>query len=111
LWGTGAPGRPPGRTANPSLIVEVLSDSTKTYDRGDKFALYCRIPSLREYLLVSQDRIRVECYRRGEDGRWTLTDYTGLEDRIPLKSLGYTLVSSEVYDKLEFATARGPKRR
>ncbi|MCB2261373.1 MAG: Uma2 family endonuclease, partial [Candidatus Thiosymbion ectosymbiont of Robbea hypermnestra] len=90
---------------NPSLIVEVLSDSTETYDRGDKFALYRQIPSLREYLLVSQDQIRVELYRRGEDGRWTLTDYTGLEDQIPLASLDCTLALAELYDKVALATA------
>ena len=65
---------------NPSLIVEVLSDSTAAYDRGDKFALYRRLPSLREYLLIFQDRVRVECYRRSADDHWTLTDYSGLED-------------------------------
>jgi len=85
---------------NPSLIVEVLSNSTAAYDRGDKFALYRRIPSLREYLLVSQDRVRVELYRRGENGRWTLTDYTGLEDQVPLESLDCTLALAEVYDKV-----------
>ncbi len=85
---------------NPGLIVEVLSDSTETYDRGDKFALYRQIPSLREYLLVSQGQVRMELYRRGEDGRWTLTEYAGLEDRIPLESLDCTLALAEIYDKV-----------
>ncbi len=89
---------------NPSLIVEVLSDSTKACDRGDKFALYRRIPSLREYLLVSQDRVQVERYRRGEDSRWTLTDYAGLEDRITLESLDCVLTLAEIYDKVELAS-------
>ncbi len=90
---------------NPSLIVEVLSDSTAAYDRGGKFALYRQIPSLREYLLVSQDRVRVECYRRDADGRWTLTDYTGLDDQVPLESLDCTLALAEIYDKVEFVNA------
>ncbi len=90
---------------NPGLIIEVLSDSTAACDRGDKFALYRRIPSLREYLLVSQDQVRVECYRRDVDDHWTLTDYTGLEDRIPLESLDCTLVLAEIYDKVEFVNA------
>lgn len=90
---------------NPGLIVEVLSASTEAYDRGDKFALYRRIPSLREYLLVSQDRVRVERYRRGENDRWTLTDYTGLEDRVPLESLDCSLLLAETYDKVELAIA------
>ena len=85
---------------NPGLIVEILSDSTEDYDRGDKSALYRRISSLREYLLVSQDQVRVELYRRGEDGYWTLTDYTGLEDLVPLESLDCTLALAEIYDKV-----------
>ncbi|WP_133511855.1 Uma2 family endonuclease [Candidatus Thiosymbion oneisti] len=89
---------------NPSLIVEVLSDSTAAYDRGDKFALYRRIPSLREYLLVSQARVRVERYRRGADDHWTLTDYAGLEDQVPLESLDCVLALAEIYDKVELAT-------
>lgn len=86
---------------NPGLIVEVLSASTAAYDRGDKFALYRRIPSLREYLPVSQDRVRVEhYYRRDRDDHWTLTDYTGLEDQVPLESLDCTLALAELYDKV-----------
>jgi len=90
---------------NPSLIVEVLCDSTAAYDRGDKFALYRQIPSLREYLLVSQHRVQVELYNRGEDGRWTLTDYAALTDRVPLASVDCTLDLGEVYDKVEFIPA------
>ena len=85
---------------NPSLIVEVLSDSTEAYDRGDKFALYRQLPSLQEYLLVSQNRVGVELYTRGTDGRWTLSDYAALTDRVPLTSIDCTLALSEVYDKL-----------
>jgi Uma2 family endonuclease len=85
---------------NPSLIVEVLSDSTEAYDRGDKFALYRQIPSLREYLLVSQQRVGVELYQRGADDRWTLTDYAALNDSVPLASIDCTLELAEVYDKL-----------
>ncbi|NEX23823.1 Uma2 family endonuclease [Thiorhodococcus mannitoliphagus] len=87
---------------NPSLIVEVLSPSTEAYDRGDKFALYRQIPSLRQYLLVSQDRARVELYERGEAGRWILTEYAALTDEVVLSSVGCTLPLSEIYDKVEF---------
>jgi Uma2 family endonuclease len=54
---------------NPALIVEVLSDSTEAYDRGDKFAIYRSIPSLKEYLLVSQYRVAVELFTRTPDDR------------------------------------------
>ena len=85
---------------NPSLLVEVLSDSTEAYDRGDKFALYRQIPSLREYLLVSQSRVLVELFSRGDDGRWVLADYRSLNDRVPLPSLDCTLDLAEIYDKV-----------
>ena len=90
---------------NPSLIVEVLSDSTEAYDRGNKFAIYRQIPSLREYLLVSQHRVLVELYSRGDDGRWTLSDYFALTDSVPLASVGCTLALAEVYDKVELQLA------
>ena len=86
---------------NPSLIVEVLSDSTEAYDRGDKFALYRQLPSLQEYVLVSQSRVGVELYTRGTDDRWTLTDYSALSERVPLASIDCSLAVAEVYDKLE----------
>ena len=88
---------------NPSLIVEVLSDSTEAYDRGDKFALYRQLPSLQDYLLVSQNRVGIELYSRGADGRWILTDYTALDGHVPLESIDCTLALAEVYDKLEVA--------
>ena len=59
---------------NPVVIVEVLSDSTEAYDRGEKFAHYRRLPSLRDYLLVLQREARIEHYRRNEDDSWTLRE-------------------------------------
>lgn len=59
---------------NPILIVEVLSDSTEAYDRGEKFGHYRHLPSLREYLLVSQRRPRLESYRKNEQGIWMLSE-------------------------------------
>ncbi len=90
---------------NPSLIVEVLSDSTEAYDRGKKFAIYRQIPSLREYLLVSQHQIQVELFSRGDDGRWTLSDFSALTDTVALTSVGCTLSLAEVYDKVELQPA------
>lgn len=59
---------------NPTLIVEVLSDSTEAYDRGEKFAHYRQLPSLREVLLISQRERRIESYRKGDDGVWSLRE-------------------------------------
>ena len=86
---------------NPSLIVEVLSNSTEAYDRGGKFAIYRRIPSLKEYLLVSQYRVAVELFSRGADDRWTLSEFTALDATVTLASVGCTLTLAEVYDKVD----------
>lgn len=59
---------------NPVVLVEVLSDSTEAYERGEKFAHYRRIPSLRDYVIVSQHEPLIEHYTRNDDGTWTLHD-------------------------------------
>ena len=90
---------------NPSLIVEVLSDSTEGYDRGGKFAIYRRIPYLREYLLVAQDRVSAELYTPGDDGRWILTPYEDPDGQIQLPSIGCELAMAEVYDRVDLDSA------
>lgn len=87
---------------NPSLIVEVLSESTEAYDRGEKFAVYRRLPSLREYLLISQRRMRAELFMRQGDGDWLLTEYSDPMESVPLASIDCRLSLAEVYDKVEF---------
>ncbi|MBI2761285.1 MAG: Uma2 family endonuclease [Chloroflexi bacterium] len=85
---------------NPALIVEVLSETTEAYDRGLKFAHYRQRASLKEYVLVAQDRISVEHYvRQGE--QWVLTEATSLDDSIELPSIGCTLALRDVYEKVE----------
>jgi Uma2 family endonuclease len=82
--------------ANPVLLVEVLSDSTEAYDRGEKAAHYRRIPSLREYLLLSQHAPRLEAYRRTDGGHWELYEARAGES-LTLASVGVTLATDEVY--------------
>jgi Uma2 family endonuclease len=81
---------------NPVVLVEVLSPNTEAYDRGDKFAHYQAVPSLREYVLVSYQRRRVEVLRRNDDGTWTLHDVreSGVAE---LSSIGCRLPLDEVY--------------
>jgi len=87
---------------NPSVIIEVLSESTERYDRGDKFAHYRRLASLRDYVLVSQRRPRLEHYtRRGED--WVLHEIDGLDAVLRLPDIGCELPLADIYDKLTFA--------
>jgi Uma2 family endonuclease len=88
---------------NPALIIEVLSDSTKDYDRGGKFEQYRTIGSFAEYLLVAQDRPHVEHYIRQTDGSWVLHETNRLEDTIQLKSAPCSLPLSEIYDKIDFS--------
>jgi Uma2 family endonuclease len=85
---------------NPTMIVEVLSQSTEAYDRGLKFRRYRRRPSLQEYVLVAQDRAVVERYSRHGD-HWVLTEVTGLDASIDLPSIGCTLALRDIYDKVE----------
>lgn len=81
-------------------IVEVLSDSAEAYDRGEKFVLYRQLPSLQEYLPVSQHRVGGELYTRDQDDRWILSDYNALTDCVSLASVDCTLAPAQVYDKL-----------
>lgn len=90
---------------NPTLVVEVLSPSTESFDRGEKSFHYRRIPSLKEYLLVAQDRVHIERYVRQPDGQWVLTDYTQSDRAVPLKNLGVELPIAQVYEGIEVATS------
>ena len=81
---------------NPSIIVEVLSDSTGDYDRGDKFYFYRQILSLREYILVNQYEPVVEVFTRHRD-LWRIKRYEGLDQEIPIDSLGVSIPLSAFY--------------
>lgn len=82
---------------NPVLLLEVLSDSTEAYDRGAKAAHYRRLPSLREYVLVSHNERRIEVYRRNEQGRFELFEF-GADQRFELSAVGVTLDTNAVYE-------------
>ena len=86
---------------NPTLIVEVLSESTKDYDRGGKFEHYRSLASLNEYVLIAQDKHHVEHFVRQPDNRWLLSETNRLEDTIHLSSIDCDLALAEVYDKVE----------
>ena len=90
---------------NPTLIVEVLSDSTEAYDRGRKFEHYRKLESLAEYVLIAQHRPHVESYRRQPDQRWVLTDSDGLDGKLRLDAIDCELALAEIYDKVEFPDA------
>src|SRR5829696_6777349 len=94
---------------NPTVIIEVLSPSTERYDRGEKFAHYRRLESLREYILIAQDIRRIDHYRRDGD-TWVLTEVSGPDSVLVISSLSCTLRLSDLYDRVEFPPAgAGPQ--
>jgi Uma2 family endonuclease len=86
---------------NPTLIVEVLSESTEAYDRGGKFAHYRKLTSLMEYVLITQTKPHIEHYVRQPDNRWLLSEVDSLPDAIHLPSIDCHLALAEVYDKVD----------
>lgn len=91
---------------NPTLIVEVLSDSTEAYDRGGKFAHYRKLASLQAYVLITQTKPHVEQYIRQPDSRWLLAaEADSLEDVLHLPVIDCRLALAEVYDKVDIITA------
>jgi Uma2 family endonuclease len=89
---------------NPVLIVEVLSPATEGYDRGEKFQSYRTIDTLQEYLMIAQDRLAVELYRRQADGTWLLSEANTFESRLNLTSIDCTLTLAEIYKRVSFET-------
>ncbi len=86
---------------NPIVLVEVLSPSTQTYDRGEKFKHYQQLTSLREYILVAQDEVGVERYRR-QGMEWQPTEFRSLEDVVSLTSIDCELPLDDIYRRVEF---------
>lgn len=85
---------------NPTVIVEVLSPTTADYDQGGKFARYRRIPSLQDYLLVTQDAVSLVHYHRQDPNHWLLTELAALDATLELPAIGATLAVAEVYHKV-----------
>lgn len=91
----------PQYITHPCLIVEVLSPSTEAYDRGNKFKLYRKNPSLRDYVLVESDRMAIDLYRKDEAGNWYILNYEA-GDSIELKSINLACAIEQVYEDIEF---------
>ena len=88
---------------NPTVIVEVLSESTRDYDRGRKFQHYRTLPALIEYLTVDQDEPHVEHWSRQPENRWLLAEFAGLEQSVRLTSIDCILPLAEIYDKIDWS--------
>ncbi len=87
---------------NPTVIIEILSPETVNYDRGEKFQLYRKIPSLKEYVCISAISLGVEKYTRKGLTEWLLQEYISIEDFITLESIDVKLSLSEIYEKIDF---------
>jgi Uma2 family endonuclease len=88
---------------NPTLLIEVLSDSTEAYDRGEKFQHCRQMPSLKEYVLASQRLPRIEHFLRRPKDEWTLRIAEGKDATLTLPSLEITIELSEVFAGVDFA--------
>jgi Uma2 family endonuclease len=87
----------PDTVVNPAVLVEVLSDATRDYDRGEKFALYKTIPSLREYVLIEQDRVAIDHFQLRAPSNWASVSYSSLADSLSLNVADVVLPLSDVY--------------
>jgi Uma2 family endonuclease len=90
--------------SNPTVIIEVLSQSTESFDRGEKFHRYSSWnPTLKEYLLVTQNKPHVDHFIREAEGNWLLKVHVGLEAVIPLQSISCQIKLADIYDRVEFS--------
>ena len=82
---------------NPTLLVEILSPSTREYDRSGKFRLYRDIPTLREYVMADSEAIHVEVYSINAGGHWELREYRSLQDMVEFPSIGISIAMEDIY--------------
>jgi Uma2 family endonuclease len=87
---------------NPTVIVEVLSPSTKNYDRGEKFRLYRDINTLKEYMLVDSESMHVEVFRLNEKDHWELEEYNDAGSSIQIKAINENILMTEIYEGVRF---------
>ncbi|MBF0230200.1 MAG: Uma2 family endonuclease, partial [Desulfamplus sp.] len=87
---------------NPVVIIEILSDTTESYDRGLKFTHYRLIESLQEYILISQYHCQVEKFKRDKEGTWVYSSVEDMKASVKIDSINCELALSEVYHRVEF---------
>ncbi|MEG3934004.1 MULTISPECIES: Uma2 family endonuclease [unclassified Microcoleus] len=87
---------------NPLVIVEVLSNSTKDYDRGGKFLAYRSISEFREYILIDQYSYHIEQFAKNSNGKWVLTEYDSDESVLTLESVEFQMPLREIYERINF---------
>lgn len=90
---------------NPQVIIEVLSDRTESYDRFEKFEHYKRLPSVREYILVAQNRVGIERYVRTAEGEWQIRSFTQADESFVFATVPVSVKVLDIYDGVEFPEA------
>jgi Uma2 family endonuclease len=93
---------------NPQVIIEVLSKSTKSYDREDKFAAYRTIPCFQEYLLIDQNRIHVEQFSKLGKKRWNMFEYDEEDQKISFATIPFEISLQDLYNKVKFPNVEYP---
>ncbi len=83
----------------PSVLIEILSPSTRNYDKGDKFKLYRDIPTLKEYILVDSEAISIEVFRLDPHDHWVLEEYKTLDDALTIQSIGLSIPLQDIYER------------
>ncbi len=89
---------------NPVMIAEVLSKSTKSYDRDEKFAAYRTIPTLQEYILIDQYTMHIEQYFKTDNNKWIFSEFTNGDINLNIASISCQIILSDIYDKVDFNT-------
>jgi Uma2 family endonuclease len=87
---------------NPLLIIEVLSKSTKDYDRSDRFQYYRSIPDLKEYIIIDQYNFHIEQFAKNSEGKWVLTEYETADGILALNAIDFQVELSEIYQGVNF---------
>jgi Uma2 family endonuclease len=82
----------------PTVILEILSPSTKNYDRGDKFKLYRDSPTLKEYIMIDSESIGVEAFRINDQNHWELEEYKRIEEKLPIKAVQLFISLTDIYE-------------
>lgn len=89
---------------NPSVIIEILSESTRNYDKGGKFTLYRGIDSLQEYILIDSESVMVEKFIRNADNSWQLTEYKSLEEKFTIETVEIEMQLADIYNGVTLKT-------
>ncbi len=87
---------------NPFIIAEVLSASTRSYDKDEKFLAYRTLPNFQEYLLIDQYEIHIEHFFKTDNKRWSFLEYDDINETLSLNSISFKISLTDIYDKVEF---------